>query len=98
MRGQILHVLQLMERHPELNVQILRSGTAGNPALGGGLVLLDFVAAPRIGYAPSIYGPAKFHDKQADTEVMKTAFERIHELALSPDESRDLLIEHLKEK
>lgn len=97
MQGQILHVLQLIERHPGLSVQLLRSGTVGNPALGGSLIVLDFVAAPRISYLPTLYGPATFYDQRADTDTMATAFERVRELALSPSESRTLLIENLKE-
>ncbi|WP_433272937.1 helix-turn-helix domain-containing protein [Actinosynnema sp. CS-041913] len=97
MRGQVLHVLQLVERHPAISVQILRSGTVGNPALGGDLTVLDFVNAPRIGYAPTLYGPTTYYDQPADTGPMARVFERARELALRPAESKALLIEHLKE-
>lgn len=97
MRSQVLHVLQLVERHPSISVQILRSATAGNPALGGSLIVLDFSNAPRIGYAPTLYGPTTYYDQPADTTPMARAFDRARELALSPAESRALLIENLKE-
>ncbi|MBP2337132.1 transcriptional regulator with XRE-family HTH domain [Saccharothrix coeruleofusca] len=97
MRSQILHVLQLAERHPSTSVQILRSTTVGNPALGGSLIVLDFSNAPRIGYAPTLYGPTTYYDQPADTTAMACAFDRASELALSPAESRALLIESLKE-
>ncbi len=97
MQGQILHVLQLMERHPGLRVSILRSATVGNPALGGDFYVLDFVNAPQIGYAPTLYGPTSYYDHPVDTNPMVRVFERARELALSPAESRALLIESLKE-
>ncbi|MBB5955520.1 transcriptional regulator with XRE-family HTH domain [Saccharothrix tamanrassetensis] len=97
MQGQILHVLQLMAKHPAMTVQVLPSGTADNPALGGSLIILDFVSAPRIGYAPAIYGPTTYYNQPSDTQPMGRAFERVHELALSPEASKALLIESLKE-
>jgi transcriptional regulator with XRE-family HTH domain len=97
MQGQVLHLLQLMAELPDLTVQILRTGTPDNPALGGGLIVLDFVAAPRIGYPSTIYGPATYYDQPSDTEAMARAFERVRELALSPGDSKSLLIEFLKE-
>ncbi|RKT57063.1 helix-turn-helix domain-containing protein [Saccharothrix australiensis] len=97
MQGQVLHVLQLMARHPDMTVQILPSGTADNPALGGGLIVLDFVGAPRIAYPTMVYGSATYYDQVADTDAMARAFERVRELALPPQESKSLLIESLKE-
>ncbi|WP_433264093.1 helix-turn-helix domain-containing protein [Actinosynnema sp. CS-041913] len=96
MQGQILHVLQLLTKHPGMTVQILPSGTADNPVLGGSLIILDFVSAPRIGYAPAVYGPTTYYNQPTDTQPMARAFERVHELALSPEASKALLIESLK--
>jgi hypothetical protein len=98
MQGQVIHLLQLSEQNPELSVQIIPTGTQDNPALGGGLAVLDFDAAPRICFISVLYGPYTYHDHPEDTAPIVRVFEKVRELALSPEDSRALLIRVLKEK
>jgi hypothetical protein len=96
MEGQVIHLLNLIESRPELGIQIIPAGAPDNPALGGGLIVMDFDAAPRIGYVAALYGPTTYYDHVDDTEPMLLVFNRVRELALSPADSRALLIKALK--
>ncbi|WP_046470221.1 helix-turn-helix domain-containing protein [Allosalinactinospora lopnorensis] len=97
MRGQILHMLQLVESKPTLTLQVMPATIRDNPLLGGGILVLEFENAPRIGCASVVFGPCTYHDREADTGALLQAFRRSSELALSAEESRDLLVRHLKE-
>ncbi|MBW4715552.1 helix-turn-helix domain-containing protein [Saccharothrix obliqua] len=97
MRGQVLHLLQLAERHPNLAIRIIANGTADNPALGGGLVVLDFPHATPVTFASVLHGPATFYDQPEDIEAMRRLFRRLEELALSHEETRALLVDRIKE-
>jgi transcriptional regulator with XRE-family HTH domain len=97
-RGQVLHMLQLLEKQSNLRIQVLPDDVVDNPALGGGLVVLDFAgAAPRIGLATALYGASTYYDDNDDTATMFRAFRRIQDLSLSPEETRSLLIARLTE-
>ncbi len=97
MRGQVLHLLQLVERHPQLSIRIVPRATVDNPALGGGLVVLDFPHAMPVMFAPVLYGPATFYDQADDIEPVQRLFNRVEELALSREDTRALLVERIKE-
>ncbi|WP_223840047.1 helix-turn-helix domain-containing protein [Saccharopolyspora pogona] len=96
LRGQILHLLQLGER-PNVMVQVLPNNVRNNPLLGGGLITLDFGgAAPQIAFVSVIYGSGIYHDQEEDTGPMFRAFERVQDLALDLEQTRNLLIDKLK--
>lgn len=97
MRGQILHVLKLIEQQENMTVRILPNDNPHSPALGGGFLLLDFDSAPRCGVAEVVFGPCTYHDQEVDTSVMARAFTRLEELALSPQESGERLLAAFKE-
>lgn len=97
MRGQILHMLGLLERQEGMSLRVIPSGIADNPALGGGFILMDFAAAPRCGSASVVFGPSTYHDEPADTSAMLRTFDRLEELGLPPQESRAFLLAALKE-
>ncbi|MER6990497.1 helix-turn-helix transcriptional regulator [Saccharopolyspora hirsuta] len=97
LRGQVLHLLQLGERS-NVTVQVLPSSVRNNPLLGGGLITLDFGdAAPRIAFVSVLYGSGIYHDQAEDTGPMFRAFERVRDLALDEEPTRDLLIDKLKD-
>lgn len=96
MRGQVLHLLTLAERHA-VQVRIVPDGAVDNPLLGGGIIVLEFDGSPRIGAASVAFGPVTYHDEQPETDALLRAFDRTRELALTPDASRDRLITALKE-
>ncbi|CCH35623.1 helix-turn-helix transcriptional regulator [Actinosynnema sp. NPDC047251] len=92
MRGQVLHLLQMMEEHPALDVRVVPNGVPDNPALGGGLVVLDFVDGTPVAFVSTLYGPYTYYHQPADTEPMRRIFKRVHELALNADDTRSLLV------
>ncbi|WP_433266690.1 helix-turn-helix domain-containing protein [Actinosynnema sp. CS-041913] len=97
MRGQVLHLLQLAERHRSLSIRIVPNAAVDNPALGGGLVVLDFPQATPVTFAPVLYGPATFYDHAEDIEPMQRLFKRLEELALSREDTRALLVDRIRE-
>ncbi|MEV0676874.1 helix-turn-helix transcriptional regulator [Actinosynnema sp. NPDC050436] len=97
MRGQVLHLLQLAERHPALSIRVVPNTAVDNPALGGGLVLLDFPHSMPVSFAAVLHGPYAFYDQPADIEPMQRLFKRVEDLALSQEDTRALLVERIKE-
>ncbi|SHH01029.1 helix-turn-helix domain-containing protein [Streptoalloteichus hindustanus] len=97
MAGQAAHLLQLTTQHSNVTVRIVPSETVDNPGLGGGLMLLDFAAAPSICHLPTLYGPGTYFDQPDDIEPMRRLLERVQSLALSPAETKSLLLKATKE-
>ncbi|MCP2262467.1 Helix-turn-helix domain-containing protein [Streptoalloteichus tenebrarius] len=97
MRGQAAHLIQLTEDLPDLLVQVIPSKAAGNPALGGGMILLDFDGAPTIGFIASLYGPNTYYGEPEDIAPMTRVFQHLSKLALSTDESKLLFSKKMKE-
>ncbi|GAA2666292.1 MULTISPECIES: helix-turn-helix transcriptional regulator [Actinosynnema] len=93
MRGQALHLLQLLERHENLTIGIVPNNAVDNPALGGGLVLLDFQESSPVSFAPLLYGPCTYYDQAEDLATMQRMYDRVEELALSRENTRELLID-----
>ena len=92
MREQRRHILKLLESRQNLTVQVLRNGTYGNPARGGGMTVLGFgEQGPPVGFTPAVFGPSTYFDQPADTAALLRGFRRVQELALSPAESARLI-------
>lgn len=89
---QLDHILRLIDDYPDLTVRILRNDTYGNPARGSGLWIFHFGdrGAP-VAYAPAMPGPALYYDDPDDLGAMLLAFDRVWKLALSKEESRQLI-------
>jgi transcriptional regulator with XRE-family HTH domain len=89
MHKQKRHVLAVMDKYPNVNVRIVPTRARGNPAQHGGLSMLQFGEVLRpVGFLPVVYGPSTYFDKVADTERILRAFNKLRELALSPEETR----------
>jgi hypothetical protein len=98
MRGQLEHVLAMIERHPNLTVRIVPVEASGNPVQGGGLIMLRFGELLRpVGFLPVVYGPSVYLDETEDTERIMRAFNRLRDLALSPQATRVFLEKKLRE-
>ncbi|SDX54019.1 Helix-turn-helix domain-containing protein [Amycolatopsis xylanica] len=98
MRGQLEHVLAMIERHPTLTVRMVPNAASGNPAQSGGLIMLRFGAVLRpVGFVPVAYGPSVYFDETEDTERIMRAFNKLRELALSPAETKAVLEKRLRE-
>jgi transcriptional regulator with XRE-family HTH domain len=95
MREQVLHLLQLQEQHPSLNIRVVGLGTPDNPGLGGGMVALDFDTTQPITFTSSLSGPSIYYDEPSHTERMRKLFERIADLAWSPRDTRAALADFL---
>jgi transcriptional regulator with XRE-family HTH domain len=93
MRAQLTHLLNL----PGVKVQVLMNG-AGNPARGGGLTVLGFGGrGSPVGLSSITYGPSTYFDDEHDIVLLRNAFERVSELALSRQESANVIESLLEE-
>ncbi|GGM83581.1 transcriptional regulator [Longimycelium tulufanense] len=98
MREQLTHLVDLVEHHPNLTIQVLELGVAGNPAPNGALLVLEFgSSAPRVGVAPVVYGPSTYFYGEADTTALLRAFQKISELAMGPADSARFIRRKLEE-
>lgn len=95
MREQVLHLLQALEQHAALSIRIIPLEARDNPALGGGMIALEFDTAQPITFASTIYGSSTYYDQPSDTEPMRALFEQVTEIAWSPENSRAALIRFL---
>lgn len=92
MREQRRHILDLVAGNDNLTVQVLRSGTYGNPAQGGGMTVLGFGdRGSPVGFTHAVFGPSTYFDQDDDTAALLRAFGRVRDLALDPDESVRLI-------
>jgi transcriptional regulator with XRE-family HTH domain len=98
MREQLSHILQLINRANDLTVQVLRQATYQNPARGGGFTVFSFGSnGIPVGFSNVVFGPSTYYHDEADTEIMLRGFDRLRELALSPEESRRLIEKTLED-
>jgi transcriptional regulator with XRE-family HTH domain len=98
MRGQLEHILGAIDRHQNLAVRIVPMAAVGNPVQGGGLIMLRFGELLRpVGFLPVVYGPSVYLDDTADTERIMRAFNRLRDIALSPQATRMFLEKKLEE-
>lgn len=91
MREQVLHLLQLMEQHSNLNVRMVGLHTHNNPGNGGGLVALEFDTSNPITFTSSLHGSPVYYDQPSHTERMQLLFEQIAELAWTTRDTRAAL-------
>ena len=92
MREQRGHILKLLESKRNLTVRVLRDETYGNPARVGGLTVFGFGdRGSPVGFASVVYGPSTYFDSESDTAALLRAFDRLQELALSPEDSVRLI-------
>lgn len=98
MRAQFAYVLDAIQERSDLIVRIIPRSAWNNLAQGSGLVLFEFGSIRRpVGFLPVAYGPSAYLDKADDTARMQRAFQRLESMALSPEESKDLIRERLEE-
>lgn len=94
MAGQLRHLIDLVDTRPHVTVQVLPTGIPVHPARGGSFLVFGFGGkAPPVGMAKVVFGPEVYFDDPTDTAAMLRAFDRLRELALPPEESRQLINE-----
>ncbi|WP_197523553.1 helix-turn-helix domain-containing protein [Actinokineospora pegani] len=97
MRGQLRHLLDLIDSKPNLMIQMLPKTVPNNPARGGGLTVFEFgISLPRIGFALVVTGPSTYVDDSEDTANMLRALYRLSELSLTPEETRAAITQKLE--
>ncbi|MDQ3403163.1 MAG: Scr1 family TA system antitoxin-like transcriptional regulator [Actinomycetota bacterium] len=98
MRIQLAHVIRVINEYPNVTIRVVPGNVRDNPAQHGGLTMLRFGDVLRpVGFLPVVYGPSTYFDKVADTERLLRAFNKLRELALSPEKTWEFLESKLKE-
>ncbi|WP_432095096.1 helix-turn-helix domain-containing protein [Streptomyces sp. bgisy100] len=91
MRGQLRHLAEISER-PNVTLQVMPFAFGGHAAESGAFTLLRFPESdlPDVVYLEQLTS-ALYLDKRDEVAQYERAMERLHEDALSPAESRDVL-------
>ncbi|MCA1565837.1 MAG: helix-turn-helix domain-containing protein [Acidobacteria bacterium] len=85
---QCEHLLSIIDSRTDTTIQLLPFSVPDNPARGGGLTVLEFgLAVPRVGFASVVHGPSTYYDEGERTGVMIRTFQRLGEIALSPEDT-----------
>jgi transcriptional regulator with XRE-family HTH domain len=91
MTAQLRHILSVVDR-PNVHVRVLSPTVVHNPLPGAGLTLMRLGAERRpIGMLPVAYGPSICIDDPVDTGRLSCAFDKIEQLAMSADASKQLI-------
>jgi len=89
---QLDHLLDIIESRTDTTIQLLPFSVPNNPARGGGLTVLEFgLAVPRVGFASVVHGPSTYYDEGERTAAMLRTFQRLTEIALSPEDTRSVI-------
>lgn len=86
---QLRHVLTMAER-PNVTVQVVQSGQGWHPGMAGPFILFDFPGSPSIVHIEHHRSSAFLYD-EADVQDYKAAAEAIRSVAMSPEESLELI-------
>lgn len=86
---QLRHVLTMAER-PNVTIQVVQSGQGWHPGMAGPFILFDFPGSPSIVHIEHHRSSAFLYD-EADVQDYKAAAEAIRSVAMSPEESLELI-------
>jgi len=89
MRGQIEHVLRLVE-HENVEVRVLPTAIGAHEGLVGPFTVLDFHEAQSIAYVEQVNGAIYVQDQDQVNGYNRTV-DRLREVALSPGETVDVI-------
>jgi hypothetical protein len=97
MRRQLDHLLAMADR-PHVRIQVLSSTVSHNPVASGGLILLRVgMSLPALALLPVVYGASTYVDDPVDTDRLLRARSKLEELAMGPDDSRNVIADLAKE-
>jgi transcriptional regulator with XRE-family HTH domain len=91
-----LHFAECMADLDSVTIQIVPSATGYHPGQAGGFVLFDFPHSPGIVHAELLRAGAFMYD-ESDVDVYRDAISQIHNLAMNPADSRQLIVDIAKE-
>ncbi|SFT51806.1 Helix-turn-helix domain-containing protein [Actinopolyspora lacussalsi subsp. righensis] len=98
LREQLGHLLDLIERHEHLVIQVAPLDIVDHPLLGGPLQILRFGGiAPDIVQQPTFIGAGVYLVDEEDIAECARAFDRLKAVALGPEESRTYITKRLEE-
>jgi transcriptional regulator with XRE-family HTH domain len=99
MAAQLAYLIDIIDSHHNITIQVISSTVAYNPAPEGGFYLFHFNEPLRpVGLMQVSYGPSTYFDDPADTHRLSRAFGRLEGLALTTEASRKLIADLVPKK
>ncbi|MBW4716343.1 DUF5753 domain-containing protein [Saccharothrix obliqua] len=96
MRRQVQHLVDAT-RQPNITLRLLDSNDSRNPCPQGAMILLHFAEGTRpVSLLPVAYGPSTYLDEPSDIAAVERCFQRLSEIAFSPEESQSRLLSTLE--
>jgi hypothetical protein len=95
MRRQVRHLEDAATR-PNVTVQVVPTAAGAHPGLGGPFVIMEFDGDPTIVHLENRRGSA-FLEEDADIAEAMIALQHLQRIALSPEDTLDLLAEVARE-
>lgn len=89
LREQLVHLLELIEQHPHIVVQVAPLAAAEHPLLGADIEILRFGGlATDVVHQPTYIGGGVYLTDERDIDECTDAFDQLRAVALGPDASR----------
>ncbi|MEC3977188.1 DUF5753 domain-containing protein [Amycolatopsis sp. H20-H5] len=96
MKRQLRHLLSVAYGE-RATIQVLPLSVSNNPA-SNGITVLDFGdLVPPVGIASDGYGSLSFYTEESDTSAMMRVFRILTELSLTPEDSKQFIVQKLAE-
>lgn len=90
MRQQLNHLVEVVNRSPNITVQVLPFDQGEHPVLGGSLTVLSFNGRPDVAYMESSHSGELVESRDLVAEFV-LGFDQLRAQALPPRESADLI-------
>ncbi|MFD0201665.1 MULTISPECIES: helix-turn-helix domain-containing protein [Saccharothrix] len=96
LRGQLDHLATAPEQWPHVTVQVVPNSVRDHPLLGGALTLFRFDGrVPDVVHQQTFIGGGVYVTDEKDTAQCFRAYDRLRAVALGPEDSRSLILDHL---
>jgi transcriptional regulator with XRE-family HTH domain len=96
LRGQLDHLITASDQWPHVTVQVVPNLVRDHPLLGGALTLFRFDGrVPDIVHQQTFIGGGVYVTDEKDTAQCFRAYDKLRAVALGPEDSRSLMLDHL---
>jgi transcriptional regulator with XRE-family HTH domain len=96
LRGQLNRLITASEQWPQVTIQVVPGLVRDHPLLGGTLTLFRFGGqVPDIVHQQTFIGGGVYVTDEKDTAQCFRAYDKLRAVALGPEDSRSLMLDHL---
>ncbi|MGP4015970.1 helix-turn-helix domain-containing protein [Saccharopolyspora sp. 5N708] len=98
LHSQLQRLLDLVEQHPHVVIQVAPLSIVDHPLLGGSIEILRFGGlAPDLVHQPTFIGGGVYVVDETDIGECMRAFDQLRAVALGPEESRSFIAQRAEE-